>query len=362
MIRVNVSLADATVTETETLTAGRVGLECGFTFSSEWDGLMKVAVFEGAETIEVALGKASVAVVPPECMATAGYNLRVGVYGLSPANAIVIPTVWAKAGKIKDSAAPDEESFAPATPELVAQIIAASETALDIAQGVAEQAESGAFDGADGFSPSASVVKSGNEASIMITDKNGSTEATVYDGDDGNDATVAVGTTTTLSPGSDATVTNSGTPGAAVFNFGIPKGDKGDTGDSGVYVGTSAPTDPDVDVWIDPSGGASNEPFVVTLTPTALDYSGTMDKTVAEIYAAYQAGKKIVFRLATAADTHIDVDVTLVGSGDDYDYPSFEGYVINSTNNVLIWAGTGVTDDDTKATYSTVIYTLTPAT
>jgi len=29
---------------------------------------------------------------------------------------------------------------------------------------------------------------------------------------------------------------------------------------------------------------------------------------------------------------------------------------------VLIWAGTGVTDDDTKATYSTVIYTLTPAT
>ena len=67
----------------------------------------------------------------------------------------------------------------------------------------------------------------------MITDKNGSTEATVYDGDDGNDATVAVGTTTTLSPGSDATVTNSGTPGAAVFNFGIPKGDKGDTGEAG---------------------------------------------------------------------------------------------------------------------------------
>ena len=35
-------------------------------------------------------------------------------------------------------------------------------------------------------------------------------------------------------------------------------------------------------------GNAAN-PFIVTLTPTALDYSGTMDKTVAEIYAAHQA-------------------------------------------------------------------------
>ena len=46
-------------------------------------------------------------------------------------------------------------------------------------------------------------------------------------GQDGEDATIEIGTVTTLSPGSDATVTNSGTPGAAVFNFGIPKGDPG---------------------------------------------------------------------------------------------------------------------------------------
>lgn len=36
-----------------------------------------------------------------------------------------------------------------------------------------------------------------------------------------------------------------------------PKGDKGDTGDSGVYYGTETPTDPDVNVWIDPSGESS---------------------------------------------------------------------------------------------------------
>ena len=40
----------------------------------------------------------------------------------------------------------------------------------------------------------------------------------------GSAATIAVGTTTTTNPGTSATVTNSGTSSAAVFNFGIPKG------------------------------------------------------------------------------------------------------------------------------------------
>ena len=42
-------------------------------------------------------------------------------------------------------------------------------------------------------------------------------------------ASVLVGTTTTLPPGSPATVENVGTTSDAVFNFGIPKGEKGDT-------------------------------------------------------------------------------------------------------------------------------------
>lgn len=49
-------------------------------------------------------------------------------------------------------------------------------------------------------------------------------------GDTGTAATVQIGTTTTLSAGSSATVTNAGTSSAAIFNFGIPKGADG-TGD-----------------------------------------------------------------------------------------------------------------------------------
>jgi len=51
-------------------------------------------------------------------------------------------------------------------------------------------------------------------------------------GDTGEAATIVVGTTSTLPAWSDATVTNSGTSSAAVFDFGIPKWDKWDKWDT----------------------------------------------------------------------------------------------------------------------------------
>lgn len=55
-------------------------------------------------------------------------------------------------------------------------------------------------------------------------------------GAQGDAATIAVGTTTTLAPGSSATVANVGTSSAAVFNFGIPQGQTGATGATGAGV------------------------------------------------------------------------------------------------------------------------------
>jgi hypothetical protein len=52
----------------------------------------------------------------------------------------------------------------------------------------------------------------------------------------GDAATVTAGTTTTLPAGSSATVVNSGTTSAAVFNFGIPQGADGADGTDGVSV------------------------------------------------------------------------------------------------------------------------------
>lgn len=58
-------------------------------------------------------------------------------------------------------------------------------------------------------------------------------------GPTGNAATIAIGNVTTLEPGEPATVTNSGTSGAAVFDFGIPKGEQG-SGDVPHYISISS--------------------------------------------------------------------------------------------------------------------------
>ncbi len=49
----------------------------------------------------------------------------------------------------------------------------------------------------------------------------------------GTAATISVGSTTTLAPGSPASVTNSGTSSNAVFNFAIPQGEMGPSGPTG---------------------------------------------------------------------------------------------------------------------------------
>ncbi len=110
------------------------------------------------------------------------------------------------------------------------------------------------------------------------------------------------------------------------------------------------------------NGAASREKFVVTLTPTALDYSGTMDKTVAEINAAYEAGQEIWIAVQTSASNVISVPITQIFGNNDVTYNGFEGTIIDTSNNVMIHAYTGATTDGTKQTYYTTIYTLTPAT
>lgn len=92
------------------------------------------------------------------------------------------------------------------------------------------------------------VVESANLAVTVIDSSNIGLTPTqpatinVEVGVPGASATIAVGTTTTLAPGLNATVTNVGTASNAVLDFGIPKGekgDKGDTGDSGVAYATA---------------------------------------------------------------------------------------------------------------------------
>lgn len=100
------------------------------------------------------------------------------------------------------------------------------------------------------------------------------------------------------------------------------------------------------------------DPFVVTLTPTAQDFSGVMDKTVAEINEAYEAGQKIVFKVMESATNYIMVDCS-AQYFDGHVYPSFNAYIVMDGVGI-VFAHTGTRDNGTFNEYGTTIYPLTP--
>ena len=93
------------------------------------------------------------------------------------------------------------------------------------------------------------------------------------DGQDGAAATVAVGTTTTGEAGTQASVTNSGSASAAVFNFTIPKGEKGGKGDTGPQgpQGDPGPQGPKGDPGTTTFAGLTDQPTDNTALKSALD-------------------------------------------------------------------------------------------
>lgn len=107
MIRVKVSLADAEVTERETITTGRVGLECAFSFSDDWNGYSKTAVFRACGAHVNALVTDGKCFVPADVLAEPNALLWLGVYGTK--DELVLPTVWCKIGKIFDGTKPATE-------------------------------------------------------------------------------------------------------------------------------------------------------------------------------------------------------------------------------------------------------------
>jgi hypothetical protein len=121
---------------------------------------------------------------------------------------------------------------------------------------------------------------------------------------------------------------------------------KGGGGGSALPAVTSADNGKMLTV-VDGAWAADDNRFVVTLTPTAADYSGTMDKTVGEIREAWQDGKSIYFYLDGAGYCPLGIVES-----------NFMAYAININQNVIIVLCTdGVSNYNT---YYTKIYQLTP--
>lgn len=109
------------------------------------------------------------------------------------------------------------------------------------------------------------------------------------------------------------------------------------------------------------SGVIASTPFVVNLTPTSADFSGTMDKTVAEIYAAHLMHRKISFKIALGNNTYYETDCTARYYNSNT-YPSFNGFIFTTGDpigNAAIFAYTGATNDGSDNTYGVTIFPLT---
>lgn len=103
----------------------------------------------------------------------------------------------------------------------------AADSASAVAAAIQEAAQRGDYDGADGFSPTASVTQTEDGCTITITDKNGTTTADVAKGVKGDKGDT--GETGPQGPKGDT-----GEQGPqGIQGLTGPKGDKGDTGATG---------------------------------------------------------------------------------------------------------------------------------
>ena len=186
----------------------------------------------------------------------------------------------------------------------------ASATAAQTAKTAAETAKAGAEaaqDAIENMSVEATTLTPGSDATVTKTvDATGAIKLSYgipqgvkgFDGEDGTAATVTVGSVTTGEPGTQASVTNSGTGNAAVLDFVIPRGDTGaaGAGTGDMLASVYDPQNKAQDVFAYADGKA---PLVVTITTNDEWTEFTSSHDAFEIVDAFRAGR-VVF--ATVED------------------------------------------------------------
>lgn len=123
--------------KSEPITSGSVNVyTVRFEFSSEWDGLEKIACFKsGSQIVSVLLDDTNECVIPWEVTDPddAGKTLFAGVYG-TKGGAVVLPTVWASLGIIHQGVECGSNARPP-TPSLWEQELARKQDKLTGAPG-----------------------------------------------------------------------------------------------------------------------------------------------------------------------------------------------------------------------------------
>lgn len=239
-----------------------------FTFTSDWDGLNRIAVFSrnNQDVFNVPIVD-SVCPIPNEMLATPG-TITVSVFGgdRRTVNSVALEVVQSGFKQGLPPSPPEPNSLFVQSPDSTIPFIREYDGDFEyFAFGEWNRIEgTGGKSGYDGWTPVFALVQDGERDIIRIinwTGGGGVKPATGYlgpsgivgnisqavnirgnqgelgqsgeDGFDGKSATIEIGNTTTLPAGSFATVENIGSDINAILEFGIPQGIPGSGGGSG---------------------------------------------------------------------------------------------------------------------------------
>lgn len=234
-------------------------LECLFSFTTpEWQGLVKTAHFKsdsGGDVYSVVLNDDR-CLVPSAVLEEDGY-FSFSVVGEKEDYRITTAAVSVLNRKAVYGGEPQQEPEETQYQQIVAlaaDAVSAAESAHSLAAQLKSDADSGKFKGEKGdkgdpgeqgpqgekgdTGAQGPQGEKGDTGEQGPQGEKGDTGEQGPAGNDGEAATITVGSVTTAQPGTSAAVSNSGTPNAAVLDFVIPQGEKGDGAFTNIKPGT----------------------------------------------------------------------------------------------------------------------------
>ena len=203
--------------------------------------------------------------------------------------------------------------------------------------------------GPAGFSPIATVSKTGNVATISITDEHGTTTAEVLDGTDGTNGQNNTLTIGTVSSGSTPSATITGDSPNQVLNLVLPKGDTGATGADGtdptITLGSVETLPAGTPAYVTNTGTATNAIFNFGI-PQGIQGSSANALSIPTVVDSLpETGEVGVFYFVPKSYT------PLAGTGD-----SFNLSITDTAGRIDTITINGVCEQDTPPS---AIYTMT---
>lgn len=101
-------------------TSGMTGARIRIVYNEDWNGFNKTVCFSNGCIQKDILSNEEVLEIPHEVLASPNRELKVGVYGVK--DTVIIPTIWAKIGRVLPGTNPNGDESVDPTPPVYSQI------------------------------------------------------------------------------------------------------------------------------------------------------------------------------------------------------------------------------------------------